>query len=763
MKRFRIRVRGIVQGVGYRPFIYNLAQEHHISGFVGNDSDGVFIEAQSGERSVRSFLKALREQSPPLATVDSVEAREIQPLSVNGFVIRKSERGEQMSTLISPDMAICGDCVSELHDPEDRRYHYPFINCTNCGPRYSIIYTMPYDRPNTSMREFPMCDDCAGEYEDPGNRRFHAQPNACEKCGPWTTLYSNDGELLRERDAALESTRELLLDGKIVAIKGLGGFHLACHALNREAVERLRSRKNREEKPLAVMMKDLDTIRRYVNLTQQEEEILTSPQSPILLAEKRSELNQSVAPGNPKLGVMLPYTPLHHLLFGNQLDCLVMTSGNFSEEPICIRNDGAISYLNAIADFILVHNREILQRVDDSVVTVMNDHPRFIRRSRGYAPGPVGMLFSTEPVLGVGAELKNTICYTRDDQAFPSQHIGDLANTRALDFFHHTREHLADVLEITPELIVHDLHPGYLATDWALNEQSAIPVTGVQHHHAHMAGTMVEHGIDEPAIGLILDGTGYGTDGTIWGGEVLVGDYLEVERFAHIEKVPLPGGDKAIEEPWRMGLSYLRHTFGEAYPDYLPKSWEDYPVDLVASMVGKGVNSPLTSSCGRLFDGISALAGGRTKINYEAQAAIEFEHAITPTERRSLEFGIEETGNHYKIRLSPLIKSVIAKLMDGTGFGELSTLFHRTMTEMWTEVALKAGKRYGIDTVVLSGGVFQNRYLFEHLFQSLESKGFRVLTHTRVPANDGGISLGQVAIGQALLNAGRDKVNYRDK
>ena len=762
-KRLNIRVTGIVQGVGFRPFVYNLAERLDLSGFVGNDSDGVFIEAQGSAEKVAEFLETLETSPPPLSQVDTVTAEEIAPVSPNGFAIKKSVKGASMATLISPDMAICGDCAKELKDPMDRRYHYPFINCTNCGPRYSIIYDIPYDRPKTSMQEFDMCPECLSEYEDPGNRRFHAQPNACDQCGPWVTMYNASGTKLQDKGYAIVFANQSLRRGSIVAIKGLGGFHLACDAHNKTAIAELRKRKHREKKPLAVMVKDLEVAHRYANLTPREIEILTSRQAPIVLAEKNGEISKNIAPGNPRIGLMLPYTPLHHLLFASANDALVMTSGNYTDEPICIDNQDALDRLSGIADFTLVHKRDILQRVDDSVLMIMDEKPRFLRRSRGYVPRPIPVFHKTKTVLAVGAELKNTLCYTKKDKAFVSQHIGDLSNVMAMDFFHHTRKHLSTILEVEPEVLAYDLHPGYLATKWALSDADAtdLPRIGVQHHHAHMASVMTEHQLEKPVIGIIMDGTGYGTDGAIWGGEILVGDYTDVRRFAHFEYVPEPGGDRAIEEPWRMGLAYLYHTFGEAYHKYLPGDWNGFPISQVIQMMEKKINAPLTSSCGRLFDGISALAGGRTHVSFEAQAAIEFQHVMTQTDLPSLEYAVEKRGEHYEILIPPIVQSVITSLENGAGLGKISYLFHEMLATLYVDLAERVIRETGIGTVVLSGGVFQNDYLFERLVSELRKREISVVTPEATPANDGGISLGQAAVAQALLTKSMEAVNYQ--
>lgn len=757
-KRLKIQVAGIVQGVGFRPYVYNLALKNELSGFVGNDSNGVFIEVQGGDNSVNTFLQTLEQSPPPLAFIESIASKEIELKSMNGFHIKKSVKGEHMSTLISPDMAICGDCSRELKNETDRRFRYPFINCTNCGPRYSIIYDIPYDRPNTSMHEFKMCPACQGEYHDPSDRRFHAQPNACEECGPWIELWDFKRKKIHEKDYAIVLARKLLRKGNILAIKGLGGFHLACDAKNPMAVRRLRKRKNRAEKPLAVMCKNLDVAREFAELSEAEINLLTSQQAPIVLAKKHDEQIQYIAPNNPRMGLMLPYTPLHNMLFNGNLGVLVMTSANLSEEPICIENDDAFDRLRSIADYILIHNRKILQRVDDSVVIQLHGQKRIIRRSRGYVPRPTKLVHSTPTILATGGELKNTLCYSKGNQAFLSQHIGDLSNTLALDFFDHTRKHLSTILEIEPEFIAYDLHPGYLSTQWAL-EQDNLPKIGVQHHHAHMASAMVENRINESVIGITLDGTGYGTDGKIWGGEVFIGDYTEVQRFAHFEYIPEPGGDKAILEPWRMGLSYLYHTFGADYQEYIPDDWSNYPVDQVVEMIVKQVNSPVTSSTGRLFDGIAAIAGGRTEITYEAQAAIEFQHLMEDNDRTALEYQIVERDKHFEIPIAPIIKSVIQRLGEGATPGEVSFLFHKMLVSLFSDIADLAREQSGLNKVVLSGGVFQNSELFEWIIPELESRGFQVFTHSEVPTNDGGLSLGQVAIAQALIAKNKSQTN----
>lgn len=766
LRRFRIRISGIVQGVGFRPFVYTLANTCNVSGFVGNDSEGVFLEAQGSPDALDTFIRMLREDAPPLAEVGEIFREEMPLQTSDGFHITPSVRSAAMATLISPDMAICADCAREMDDPMNRRYLYPFINCTNCGPRYSIIDSIPYDRPNTSMKDFEMCPDCLVEYKSPGDRRFHAQPNACEECGPWVTLYNSSGQTLQENGYALVLTNKLLSRGHILAIKGLGGFHLACDALHSLAIQRLRKRKNREEKPLAIMAKNLEIAERYVILTAAEKELLTSQRAPIVLAEKKKELTlpDVIASGNPRLGVMLPYTPLHKLLFHSSLNLLVMTSGNYSEEPICIENSEAIARLGNIADEVLVHNRRILQRIDDSVTMVLRQRPRLIRRSRGYVPRPIPLLHRTCPILATGAELKNTLGISKGNEAFISQHIGDLANVRAMEFFRQTSKHLPAILEVEPEVLAHDMHPGYRATRWAFEyaEQSGKPTIGVQHHHAHMASTMIEHRLDEPVIGITLDGTGYGTDGRIWGGEVLLGSYLKIRRFAHFEYVPMPGGEKAIWEPWRMGLSYLIHTFGTDFTDFLPECWHEFPVSQIAQMVSKNINAPLTSSCGRLFDGIAAICGGRTHISYEGQAAVEFQHHMgEQSPGHSPGYKIIRRGNHLEVQIAPIVESIVKLAEEGANLGEVSWAFHEMLTNLFVDLSERARAELQLNIVVLSGGVFQNTYLFERLSRRLEEAGFKVYLPEQVPANDGGISLGQLAVAQAVVNNGVEQPEYQ--
>lgn len=744
--RKKIIVQGIVQGVGFRPFIYNLAESFNINGFVSNTSQGVMIEAESELSIIDSFIDDINAKSPPLAVITNVNSTEIQVQNSSDFVIKKSDGGDFRSTLISPDIAVCDDCLEELFDLNDRRYLYPFINCTNCGPRYTIINNIPYDRPYTSMKNFKMCPDCQAEYDDPSNRRFHAQPNACPKCGPQIKLFDSNKNNLNT-DEIIATACELLKQGSIIAIKGLGGFHLAVDSNNNNAVLKLRKLKGRDEKPFALMVKNISKVEKYCQLNNSEAEVLKSISSPIVLLKRISntDIAESVAPGNDHLGIMLPYTPLHHILF-DKLDIpLVMTSANLSEEPICIDNDEAFNRLNGIADYFLIHDRDIYLRSDDSVGIDLNNKFRFIRRSRGIAPQPVFVNSKGPTILAIGGELKNTVCLLKDDKAILSQHIGDLENVEAYNFFKLTIDHLQRIFNAKPELIVHDLHPSYFSTQWA-KEQSDIKLLPVQHHHAHMAACMVENQLSSPVIGIIMDGTGYGTDRTIWGGEILVGDFKDFDRFAHFEKMKLPGGDAAIKSPWRTAVSYLHKTYPDGLPD-LP-FLKDHDIEPIIEIINKNINSPHTSSCGRLFDAIAAMSGGKQIIKYEAQAAIEFMQSFDSINVRPFSFVIDQKDNHREIMLQPIIRSVVRSIQNGELFSKISNRFHATLSQIFIEIAKDARSETGINDIVLSGGVFQNMILFEHTIFALEKAYFKVYTHSQVPTNDGGISLGQAMIGR---------------
>ncbi|MBW2600831.1 MAG: carbamoyltransferase HypF, partial [Deltaproteobacteria bacterium] len=670
------RIKGIVQGVGFRPFIYNLALANNVKGFVSNTSQGVYIEAEGVRESLDAFLSAIPEEKPPLALIVSIETAEQPTKKYSDFTIQKSESQEQRRTLISPDVCVCGDCLTELFDPNDRRYGYPFINCTNCGPRYTIIKDIPYDRPFTAMKHFKMCPACQTEYDDPGNRRFHAQPNACWDCGPIVRMWDREKQEVYADDP-IGHARALLKEGKIVAVKGLGGFHLAVDATNNEAVKRLRERKHREEKPLAVMVAKLEHIKQFARVSEEEKQLLNSIQRPIVLLEKlaNDKIAEEVSPRNRNYGVMLAYTPLHYLLLqGDELSALVMTSANISEEPIAIDNGEAFEHLRNIADYFLNHNRDIYLRSDDSITRVVDEIPRQIRRSRGYVPIPTFVKDALEPILACGAEWKNTICLTRGDQAFLSQHIGDLENLETLNFFEMTVNHLKRILEIEPEIIAYDLHPDYLSTQYALKQTSMVRI-GIQHHHAHVVSAMAENGLTGPVIGIALDGTGYGTDGHIWGGEVMVVEPHRFERYGHFAYVPMPGGAAAIKKPWRMAVSSLYDAFGEAFIEMnLPflKSIPKERLKILIAMIEKGVNTPLTSSCGRLFDSVAALTGVRNYVAYEGQAAVELEAMADGDMERVYPFEIQKTSDVEQFLTEPIIRAVAEDVREGCSQGLIS-------------------------------------------------------------------------------------------
>ena len=748
--RRQIRVNGIVQGVGFRPFIFNLARAQGLTGFVSNTSEGVIVEVQGSTKAVVEFIAAIRKEAPPLALITEISVADIPTVSAREFVIVPSDSKARVATMISPDIAVCDDCMHDLQDPANRRYRYPFTNCTNCGPRYTIIEELPYDRPFTSMRNFKMCLDCQAEYDEPTDRRFHAQPNACPVCGPQLALFTIDQTPVAADDL-IKETAQLLKAGSILAIKGLGGFHLAVDAENDRVVKELRERKGREEKPLAIMVRDLAVVHKLCKLTADEDELLTSPRAPIVLARKieNSLLSENIAPGNDRLGVMLPYTPLHHLLLAEEFMALVMTSANLSEEPICITNDEAFARLQKIADYVLIHDRDIYLRGDDSVFIQIAGKNRPIRRSRGYAPVPILVDSDGPPVLAVGGELKNTVCLLHNNRAFVSQHIGDLENLEAYNFFRMTIDHLQKVFDTKPELIVHDLHPRYLSTQWA-KEQEGIPLLGVQHHHAHLAAVMAEHGIEEQVLGIIMDGTGYGNDGTIWGGEILLGDYSGYQRVAAFEPMLLPGGDAAIKAPWRTAVCYLYQSFGE-----LPKlpflSEHDYKP--IVEMVEKNVSCFTTSSCGRLFDAVAAMSGGRQIINYEGQAAIELMQVSdnVDVDLDLFEYGFRRQDKVELMLVKPHVRSVVKAVQSGNKLSEIGSRFHRTLCNMLSTMVKQLRREHNINTIVVSGGVFQNQILFESLIEQLEKDNFLVFCHEKVPSNDGGIALGQALIGRKYL------------
>ncbi len=763
--RRQIEVSGIVQGVGFRPYVYRLATGRHLKGTIHNTSAGVTIEIQGPAETVQDFVEHLPAEAPPLARITSVSVHDVpcHPAQIcpdQDFRIVHSHEGEEVRTLISPDVAVCADCLRELFDRNDRRYRYPFINCTNCGPRFTIIRDIPYDRPSTSMAIFPMCPACLAEYENPLDRRFHAQPNACWQCGPRVELWDKAGRRIECRDPIAEAISGLHA-GLVVAVKGLGGFHLAVDATNPAAVALLRQRKRRVEKPFAVMVPDLRAAEEICELNSAAASVLQSIQRPIVLLPKKTPnlIPDAVAPFNRYLGIFLPYTPLHYLLLAEgDFKALVMTSGNLSEEPIAIDNREAIDRLHGLADYFLVHNRDILLRCDDSVVRVAGGVTRQLRRSRGFVPVPVFLKDDQPSVLAVGGELKNTICLTKEKHAFLSQHIGDLENVESYSFFHEAIQHLQQILEIKPQVIAYDLHPDYFSTKWAL-QQSGAQLVAVQHHHAHIASCMAENHLEGRVIGFALDGTGYGTDGNIWGGEVLIAGYEGFERAAHLEYVPLPGGAAAIREPWRMAVSYLAHHFGRDFLK-LDVLKMDIPfvrqlnrpkVDLLFRMMEQGVNSPLTSSCGRLFDAVAALIGIRQQINYEAQAAIELEMAISSSkDETGYPLELVPDGDNWIISTRPMFEALLHDLGQNVPVPAISQRFHNGLVEGFVQTATILRNKTALNRVCLSGGTFHNIYLSQQLEASLSKAGFEVFTQKEVPSGDGGLSLGQ-----AVVAAGR--------
>jgi len=763
MERVELRIFGTVQGVGFRPFVYRLAQTCKISGIIVNTSQGVVIEAEGVAADLDRFRQSLTAEAPPLARISSIVHQKCATVTGSrGFTILESRNGCASQTMIPADIALCADCRQELLDPVDRRYRYPFINCTNCGPRFTIVSAIPYDRPSTSMRAFPMCASCQAEYDDPGNRRFHAQPNACPQCGPQISWHAATGEHLACDDPIM-ATIQALNDGRIVAIRGMGGFHLVVDGGSESAVALLRQRKQRKSKPLAIMVANLASAGEICQLSPVAIEILTSPARPIVLLPKKKtvSLAANLAPGMGEMGIMLPYTPLHHLLFATP-GCpptLVMTSGNRNGEPLSTGNDEAISRLGKIADFFLLHNREIVTRVDDSVIRVMQGRPRVLRRARGFVPNPIPLVQSLPPLLACGGGLKNTFCLVRDNMAFISQHIGDLANRESLAFYQESIYHFQELLETRPQLVVGDLHPDYLSSRYGqeLARERGLPRLQVQHHHAHAVAVMAEHGLTGAVLAIVLDGTGLGPDGAIWGGEILEVTLTDFIRRGRLANLPLPGGDAAAEQPWRMGLAALYHAFGAEglQPPRLPAALLGVAAEkrnAILAMMQSGFNSPLTSSCGRLFDAIAALLGIRLESDFEGQAALELETAGNRGQEpggREDSWGREiiEKDDFFIIENKRFIRWLLRELQAGAPAPQLALAFHRWLIASLVAALGKIAGLTGLHTVVLAGGCLQNRIVMEGLFQALEQDGFQVFTGQEVPVNDGGISLGQAVIG----------------
>lgn len=810
-KGLKIHISGIVQGVGFRPFVYGLATRLGLTGWVRNTAAGVDIEVDGSAVSLENFTQALQTEKPPLARIDIFQ---VTPQKYQGFKIFQiihSDANQEDFIPVSPDVCICPDCLQELLDPTDRRYHYPFINCTNCGPRFTIIKGIPYDRPNTTMAGFTLCTECSQDYNDPTNRRFHAQPVACSVCGPtiWLEYAHKDINLTytdlntstvlpkMDTDKVIQEVQQLLFKGKIVAIKGLGGFHLACDATNPAVVSELRNRKLRVDKPFAVMMPDIATVERHCYLNDSERELLQSRQRPIVVLKRKpgSTIALEITPEQHTLGVMLPYTPLHYLLFVNfdaphpilNPSAFVMTSGNLSEEPIATDNEEALERLSGLCDVFLLHNRPIRTRCDDSVVRVIPDltnktHPGSVnnrysslvlRRSRGYAPDSIRLPFDVPPLLAAGPELKNTFCLARGDYAFISHHIGDMQNYETYQAYEDGINHFERLFRIKPTAIAYDLHPNYLSTHYALNraQREGLPAFAVQHHHAHIAACMADNGLpgDQPVIGVAFDGTGYGTDGTIWGGEILITDYSNYQRAAHLAVIPLPGGDTAIRHPWRIALAWLYQCgiewSGDLAPVKAAKLDQTTGFDTLQALrhqLDHRINTPLTSSMGRLFDAIAALSGVRQSVNYEAQAAIEFEALVDPYEKGVYPFEIyEKTGSDNQdsststktLVIDPkvLIVNLISDIRAQISLPIISARFHNTLAEMINEVAFKLRIATGISQIVLNGGVWQNTTLLTKTVVLLQKRKFKTIIPRQIPPNDGGISLGQILIGYSRL------------
>jgi hydrogenase maturation protein HypF len=741
-----LTITGVVQGVGFRPFVHSLATEMGLAGFIGNDTSGVFIEIEGETMSLDEFHRRLLEEAPAAARLQTLTSRDMPPDGASGFSIVASVSRTSGQALVSPDLRTCDDCLRELDDTNDRRFGYPFINCTNCGPRFTITRGTPYDRPNTTMATFSMCSSCRTEYEDPADRRFHAQPNACPECGPAVWLEDPIGSTAAGDPIA--AARRLVEEGKTVAVKGIGGFHLACDATSDAALARLRERKGRIDKPFAIMVADRATAAKLVDIDAAELRLMESRERPIVLARAlpNTAVSPLVAPGNGYLGVMLPYTPLHHLLV-RRGDVWVMTSGNRSSEPIVKDNNEARRHLVGLADAFLMHDRDIEVHCDDSVVRLLDGEELPVRRSRGYAPFPVSLPFDVPPLLATGGELKATFCLAAHRDGFMSQHIGDMENLETLETFTAAVDQMQRLFRIEPQLIATDLHPGYLSARWAEEMSAGRPVVRVQHHHAHIAAVMAENQLDEAVIGFSFDGTGFGTDGTVWGGEVLVADYDSFTRAAHLATVPLPGGDAAVLRPYRMALSHL-WSANVPWSEDLPPVGVAGPTerDAVLVQIERGLNSVDTSSMGRLFDAVSSLAGVRHEVTYEAQAAIELEALVDNRAAGTYRFAVDTGSVPFRIDASPVIAAVADDIRAGAAAGTVATRFHRAVISMMVEVAERLQQHHGVATVGLSGGVFQNVTIASAARQRLEAAGFAVATHHQVPPNDGGLALGQAVV-----------------
>ncbi|MDS0527531.1 carbamoyltransferase HypF [Clostridium sp. SHJSY1] len=759
MKRFILRVEGIVQGIGFRPFVYNIAIHNDIKGWINNNSEGVFIDIEGEDEKVHIFLQELKNEAPSLAKIEKLIIKEEKLKYYTRFEIKKSQIYKGKITLVSPDIATCEECIQEIKNPTNKRYKYPFTNCTNCGPRFSIIKDIPYDRDKTTMEEFKMCMECEEEYKNPLNRRFHAQPNACKECGPKLWIEDTNGVKVSVYDE-IEWTRKKLKEGKIFAIKGLGGFHLVCDAADENAIRILRDRKKRPHKPFAVMMKNIEATKKYCKVSFKEEEVLTGSKRPIVILEQlaNNNLSELIAPHQKTLGVMLPYTPLHHLLFEDNVEALIMTSANVYGLPLEYKNKDAIKNLGSIADYFLQHDRDIYVPIDDSVVKIVNDDIYMIRRARGYVPEPI-LIENMKSIFACGSNMKNTFCISKENFLFLSQHNGDLENVETIEHYENNIEHFKNIFSFKPDYIAIDMHPNYTSNKFA--QKYNLPVIEVQHHHAHIVSSLAESGVNRKVIGIAFDGTGYGTDGKLWGGEFLLCDNKEFERLGHLEYIKMPGGEKAIKEPWRMGVSYIYETFKsgkwnscnnlEQLQKVLVNIYGKQSINLLP-IIDAQINCPETSSMGRLFDGVSSIIGLNHVITYEGQAAIELESLIkNEGYKKSYNYNIN-IDKGYVVEPYEIILGIMKDKVRNISDGVIATKFHNTIIKFAKEICNLIRKDRGINEVALSGGVFQNKYLLNGLIEELKSSQFIVYTNKLIPSNDGGIALGQIIIANEILN-----------
>jgi len=751
-------VEGIVQGVGFRPFVYNLAKSFDLKGYVNNNSEGVHIDIEGPKKTIDKFLQRIEHNPPPLARVEKISRIEKPSINYVIFEIKKSIKTLDKITLISPDIAICKDCEEDIKRKTNRRSGYAFTNCTNCGPRFSIIKALPYDRNKTTMNEFEMCEECGREYSDPTNRRFHAQPNACQACGPELWVEDNKGNKLQIENP-ISFAQNKLAEGKLFAIKGLGGYHLTCDGWNETAIQLLRTRKRRPFKPLAVMMKSVEVIKKHCKVTTLEEELLTGIRKPIVILDQKidDDLPQTIAPHQKTLGAMLPYTPLHSLLFSDKIEVLIMTSANVNGLPIEHLDSGARSSLSGIVDYFLIHNREIYLPIDDSVIRVMEEKQTIIRRARGFAPEPFRAL-NMRDILACGPNMKNTFCISKEGFLFLSQFNGDLENLETFEHYKNNIEHFKKVFSFSPKFIAHDMHPGYLSTKYALDYH--LPKLAVQHHHAHLVSCMFENNLEHKVLGVCFDGTGYGTDGKIWGGEFMVCDRFEFTRVGHLDYIEMPGGEKAIKEPWRMGVAYLYKASGtnrEACGQLFERYGKD--AEKLIGMIDSKVNCPQTSSMGRLFDAVSSIIGKTDQVTYEGQAAIELEAISDPDIQDAYSYTIIKQQDMYIIEPYEMLREVLQDKLNGVAIKIMAAKFQNSVVALSVRLCTYLREDTGINEVALSGGVFQNTYLLTKISHNLETEGFNVYTHTHLPSNDGGVAIGQILIANAIIGNSTVGVN----